>query len=235
MRTMLKAKGYNKSLVGAFDSFEQVRTSSVKNLGQSKVVSQNQGIICLGDGKFDKTYDFKKEFPFMKMKYTQLYTVAQIVEQEQGKQGLEELKLRQSQIQVDQQQFENKKQATNNQEQPEQKVTVKNTLKIEKSSKDAKHTTEIKKKKMPQMQNSQKKMAVKKVIESLSQKPAAPMKKRDIKKAAKKSLKDKSKLPTQEGDEQVQISKKDFDMFLKVMKMMKNKDGSAKGKKKTKN
>ena len=37
----------------------------------------------------------------MKMKYTQLYTVAQIVEQEQGKQGLEELKLRQSQIQVD--------------------------------------------------------------------------------------------------------------------------------------
>jgi hypothetical protein len=44
-------------------------------------------------------------------------------------------------------------------------------------------------------------MAVKKVIESLSQKPAAPMKKRDIKKAAKKSLKDKSKLPTQEGDE----------------------------------
>lgn len=86
------------------------------------------------------------------------------------------------------------------------------------------------------MQNSQKKMAVKKVIESLSQKPAAaPMKKRDIKKAGKKSLKDKSKLPTQEGDEQVQISKKDFDMFLKVMKMMKNKDGSAKGKKKTKN
>ena len=68
------------------------------------------------------------------------------------------------------------------------------------------------------MQNSQKKMAVKKVIESLSQKPAAaPMKKRDIKKAGKKSLKDKSKLPTQEGDEQVQISKKDFDMFLKVI------------------
>jgi len=45
-------------------------------------------------------------------------------------------------------------------------------------------------------------MAVKKVIESLSQKPAAaPMKKRDIKKAGKKSLKDKSKLPTQAGDE----------------------------------
>ena len=75
-------------------------------------------------------------------------------------------------------------------------------------------------------------MAVKKVIESLSQKPVAgPMKKRELKKAAKKLQKEK--LPTQEGDEQIQISKKDFDMFLQVMKMMKNKDN--KGKKKTKN
>ena len=99
---MLKAKGYNKSLVGAFDSYEQARSNSVKNLGQSKVIAKDYGILCLVDGKDKTGYSLKNDFPFMKKTYTKLYNVAQIVENEQGKAGLEDFKLRQSQITCDQ-------------------------------------------------------------------------------------------------------------------------------------
>lgn len=129
------------------------------------------------------------EFSFKKKTATKVYPVAEIVKQEKGKEGLEDMKKKQ--IELDVQNI-----GLNKEKSAKPEMTVKKTLEVK--GKEARITATIKKKISKPV-----KKIVKKIVKKKASKESGNLGKKRV--APKKASK---------GEEKVTISKKDFEAYI---------------------